>query len=154
MLREGLRISTVAIVMLACALVTAFGTAMIAEMPRVPWIAIGLLVLMAVIVLAIGWPVRRHTHGGKRVESLRAARVLGLAQASALTGAGVAGVYLGPLLRLLPDLGWADSSERALRLGLAVLAALAVVVAGLVVQAWCRVNEDDDEDDVPKAPAT
>lgn len=158
MLRHGLRVSTAALVVLVTALlsgvVASLATRSPADLPRVPWLAIGLLVLMAVVVLVVGWPIRRHTHGEKRVDSLKAARILGLAQASALTGAVIAGVYLGPLLLVLPDLGWSPSAERAVRFGAGTLAALLVVVAGLVVQAWCRVNEDDDEDDVPKAPAT
>ncbi|GAB3110495.1 hypothetical protein GCM10027055_09910 [Janibacter alkaliphilus] len=112
---------------------------------RVTWLAAGLLLAMAVVVLVMGWRMRRHQRGQARVEPLLAARILALAQASALTGAVVGGGYLGQALVLLPDLDFGGRGTIALWDALAGLGGLLVAGAGLIVQSWCRIVEDDDE---------
>lgn len=111
-----------------------------------PWLAAALLAVMAVALLVVAWPMRRYRREGTAVAPLRAARILGLAQAGALTGAVVCGLYLGHALVLLPDLGFGSHAELALRLGAAALAGALVAVAGHVAQGWCRIRDEDRSD--------
>lgn len=113
---------------------------------RVTWLAGGLLLAMAVVVLVSGWRMRGHQRRERLVEPLLAARILSLAQASALTGALVGGGYLGQALVLLPDLDFGGRGGIALGHGLAGLGGALVAVAGLVVQGWCRVVDDEDDE--------
>ena len=111
------------------------------------WAALIVLVFMACGVFFAGLPVRRFLRGRskKTLNPIRAMRTVVLAQASALTGALVAGWYLAQILVLLPV---ADvESRRALMWRLAALAAggVLMVVAGLVVQGMCRVDKDHRE---------
>jgi hypothetical protein len=104
------------------------------------------LVGIAAILLALGWPIRQVVRGkrARRVDPFFAMRVLVFAKASSLTGAlltGAAGGLVAYALTraavpLLPGV-WAD--------GLTLLAALALAVAGLVVENWCRIPPDDRE---------
>lgn len=149
MLRDGLRVSVVAAVAVGAALLSwLIGRIWLdgGNQPwRTSWLAVLLLVAMAATVLAMGRRMWRHRRRGDRVEPLVAARILGLAQASALTGALVGGGYLGQAVALLPDLGFGRRGEIALWHAGAALAGLAVAAAGLLVQSWCRVREDDDQ---------
>lgn len=149
MLDRGLRLSTVAVVLVAAgALSWAFGrwwvTGGHAPM-RVGWLAGVLLVGMGAVVVATGRRMWRMRHGRTHVEPLVAARILGLAQASALTGAVIAGLHAGQALALAPDAGFAGRGELAVKWAVAALGALVLVGAGMLVQSWCRVDDDDDE---------
>ena len=53
---------------------------------------------------------------------------------------------MGQALALLPDVVGSRRTTLLLAL-LAAVAAVAISVAGLVVQRWCRVPPSDDEDD-------
>jgi hypothetical protein len=113
-----------------------------ATLPQASWGAFIVLVFMACGVFFAGLPVRRFLRGRatKTLNPLRAMRTLVLAQASALTGALVTGWYAGQALVLVPDLD--VPSQRSLAFKLAVLAAGGVLmaIAGLAVQAMCRVD--------------
>ncbi|MGL4177631.1 MAG: DUF3180 domain-containing protein [Dermatophilaceae bacterium] len=114
----------------------------------VPPVAAGaLLLLIAAAVLALARQVRRHTRGGTWIEPLRAARTVVLAQAAALTGAAAVGWYTGQLAVVAGDLSLLANRDRLLPLGLHLVAASLLVVAGLVAQHWCRVDRDDNDDD-------
>ncbi len=128
---------------LVALLVTRDGTLL----QRPPWVAGLLLVVMGGLVLWIARPVRHHLRSGRRtsVDALRAARTVVLAQAGALTGAAAAGWYLGQLLALLTDLSLVANRERLLPFGLMTVASLLLAGAGLVAQAWCRIEESDDD---------
>lgn len=155
---RGVRIR---LVLLLGLVVTAFGylglrawTGQGGVLPQASWGALIVLVFMAAGVFFAGLPVRRFLHGRatKPLNPIRAMRTLVLAQASALTGAMVTGWYLAQVLVLLPDFD--IPSRRVLGLTLLALAAGGVLmsVAGLVVQAMCRVDTpdpdaDDDRDD-------
>ncbi|MBD5829720.1 hypothetical protein AWH69_05725 [Janibacter melonis] len=119
---------------------------------QTPWLAAALLVVMALALLVVAWPMRRYRREGTAVAPLRAARILGLAQAGALTGAVVCGLYLGHALVLLPDLGFGSHAELALRLGAAALAGALVAVAGHVAQGWCRIRDEDRSDPAEGSP--
>jgi hypothetical protein len=69
-------------------------------------------------------------------------RTVVLAQASALTGAFVAGWYLAQMLVLLPDLDVASVRSQVWRLVALGVGGVLMVVAGLLVQAMCRVDQD------------
>ncbi len=113
-----------------------------ATLPQASWGAFIVLVFMACGVFFAGLPVRRFLRGRatKTLNPLRAMRTPVLAQASALTGALVTGWYAGQALVLVPDLD--VPSQRSLAFKLAVLAAGGVLmaIAGLAVQAMCRVD--------------
>ncbi|KRE37408.1 hypothetical protein ASG73_06925 [Janibacter sp. Soil728] len=150
MLDRGLRLSTVATVVAAAGVLSwAGGRWWIAggHAPmRVGWLAGVLLLGMGLVVVAAGRRMWRMRRGQGHVEPLVAARVLGLAQASALTGAVIAGLDLGQALALAPDAGFAGRGGLALRWAVGGAGALALVAAGLLVQSWCRLDDDDDED--------
>ena len=69
-------------------------------LPPATWVSSVLLVVTAALVFAAGLPVRRFLQGrrDKTLSPIRAARTLVLAQAAALTGAGVFGFYAAQVL--------------------------------------------------------
>lgn len=81
----------------------------------------------------------------RRIDPLRATRVLALARASAVAGAAMAGAYAAIALLTAPTAYAEPRAERLLLALLAVLAAAALSVTGVVVERWCRVPPDDDE---------
>ncbi|MEW1956383.1 DUF3180 domain-containing protein [Kineococcus sp. NPDC059986] len=115
--------------------------------PDLMWrttVTIGLLVLA---VLGVGWPVKQWVEGDKsrRIDALRAARTAALAKAASVAGALLVGVFLGWGVHYLPTLHIAARrSEAWVAVGDVVVSAL-LVVAGLVVERWCRVPPEDDD---------
>lgn len=104
----------------------------------VPWSVPIILVLTAVTVAWFGWRVRQYVGGkGPRVDLFVAARTALIAQASALTGAALVGVYGAYAAALAPD--WGHPPRRALIVAglVAVVAAGILLVAGLVAERWC-----------------
>jgi Protein of unknown function (DUF3180) len=116
-------------------------------LPASSWVSSVLLAVMAALVFAAGLPVRRFLQGRatKSLSPIRAARTLVLAQAAALTGAGVLGFYVAQLLVVVPDLD--IPSYRALFGRLLGLCAGAVLlsVAGMATQRMCRIPPRDDD---------
>jgi ABC-type branched-subunit amino acid transport system permease subunit len=112
-----------------------------------PWTALGGMLVIALAVLVAGWPVRRWTRGDRshRLDALRAARTVVLAKASAYSGAGLAGFYAAQGVLVLPHLQVEPQQDRLLRAGLAVLCAVVMVAAGLLVERWCRLPDDEDD---------
>lgn len=113
-----------------------------------PWTATAGMLVIAVAVVLAGWPVRRWTRGDRtrHLDALRAARTLVLARASAYSGSALAGFYAAQAVLVLPDL---DVEVRRDRLWMALVAvggAVVMVVAGLVVERWCRLPGGDDDD--------
>jgi hypothetical protein len=148
MLRDG-RGVTIRLVLLLSVVVAGFSYLLLrlwtghgGALPPSSWGGLIVLVFMAFGVFFAGLPVRRFLHGQatKPLNPMRAMRTLVLAQACALTGAVVTGWYVAQVLVLLPDLD--VSSRRTLAVRLAALAAggVLMVVAGLAVQAMCRVG--------------
>lgn len=150
MLRQGLKVSTALLVALAVTVLSwGLGRWWVSggnPALQIGWLAGALLLGMAVVVIVTGARMWRMRHGRTHVEPVVAARVLGLAQASALTGAIMAGVYLGQALVLLPDINFAGRGGLVLRFGFAALGGLVMTIAGLVVQSWCRVGGDDEDE--------
>ncbi len=120
-----------------------------AALPALPLLAgVTLLVLAAAeAVLALGLRARIERRPGTRpVQPLVAARAVALAQASALAGAVMGGLWLGLLGYLLPlraDLAAAAEDTPAAAVGLA--SAVALVAAALWLQHCCRVPPEDDD---------
>lgn len=155
MVRESRGVSIRGLLMLGL-VVTAFAylvlhiwTGQGGALPPASWGSLIVLVFMACGVFFAGLPVRRFLRGQatKPLNPIRAMRTVVLAQAAALTGAVVTGWYVAQVLVLLPDFD--VPSRRTLVLTLAALAAGGVLmaIAGLVVQAMCRVNGDHRDPD-------
>ena len=111
------------------------------------------LVLIAVIVVALALPVRRATRGSekRRVDPFYATRVVLIAKASAVTGAILGGAAAGMLLESLIRPVTAAGTVWG---GVAMLvAAVLVLVAGLIAENWCAVPPEDDDKPATGAPA-
>jgi hypothetical protein len=104
---------------------------------------------MASGVFFAGLPVRRFLRGGstKPLNPIRAMRTLVLAQACALTGAVVTGWYTAQVLLLVPYLDLASRRTLAVRLAALAVGGVLMVIAGLAVQAMCRVGKNDRDQD-------
>lgn len=111
-----------------------------AGLPEVSWLVVLVEVLIAAVVLAMGWQVRQFL-AGKRpdLSPLRAARTAVLGKASCYTGALLLGWYGGQLIAHLTDAGVPGAGARAASAGLAALGALVLAVVGLVVEHFCQV---------------
>ncbi len=150
-MRDGVRLQALALVaVLAGALGFLVGVVVTRDgslLPRTPAVAGILLIVMAGIVLWLARPVRRYLQGRSTVplDPLHAARTVVLAQAAALTGAAAAGWFAGQLLVLLRDLSLVANQERVLPLVLMLLGALALAVAGMVAQHWCRIEPPEED---------
>lgn len=151
MLREGLKRSTVGFVTLIVTVLSwGIGRWWLSggnPALQIGWLAGILLVGMAVIVVVTGSRMWRLRQGRTHVEPVVAARILGLAQASALTGAVMGGAYLGQAIALVPDFEYADRGRLVLRFGLAALGGVLMAAGGLLVQSWCRISDDDEDED-------
>lgn len=112
-----------------------------------PMLPILLLVLAGLLVWA-GTGVRRFTARKRTwVTPLAAMRIAVAARASALVASILAGALLGILVTSLARLGAPQMAANALASGLAALAALAWCAAGLLVERWCIVDGDGDDED-------
>jgi hypothetical protein len=71
----------------------------------------------------------------KPLEAITIARLAALGKASALVGAGVSGAALGLVVHVLPDVGRVDVARTDAVIGVALIAAAAVLaVAGMVLE--------------------
>jgi hypothetical protein len=118
------------------------------------WISAILLVAMAALVVGAGLPVRRFLRGEARkpLSPIRAARTLVLAQAAALTGAGVLGWYAAQLAHAVADLDLSGYRELSLRLLALCVAAAVLTTAGMVTQRMCRVDPPPEDRDQELGP--
>ncbi|HEY7721554.1 MAG TPA: DUF3180 domain-containing protein [Pedococcus sp.] len=117
-------------------------------LPPAPWVSAVLLAVMAALVFAAGLPVRRFLRGQatRPLSPIRAARTVVLAQAAALTGAGVLGFYGAELLIVLPDLDIPSYSALAWRLAALCAGALLLACSGMAVQRMCRIDRGDRDE--------
>jgi cation transporter-like permease len=116
------------------------------------FLPVGLL-LLAAVVIALAWPVRRSVRGKSRsrVDPFAAMRAATLAMASSLLGAMVAGFGAGLLVFLLSRPVTPQVGSVVAMAGL-VASALALVIAALVAEQFCALPKDPD-DRQPDDPA-
>ncbi|MEJ1089422.1 DUF3180 domain-containing protein [Microbacterium sp. Mu-80] len=103
-----------------------------------------LLLLIALAVFLLAWPVRRSTRGGARVDPFRALRAATLARASSLLGAILAGFGGGLLVFLLTRPVPAPVGSVVAMIALVVSAMLLVGVA-LIAEQFCTLPKDSDD---------
>lgn len=118
------------------------------ELPMLPWTAPGVMALLAAAVLASGWPVRQWTNGSRErpLDPLRAARTVVLAKAAQYAGALLSGWYLAQVVVVLPTVDVEPRRNLLVRGLVSLLAAIVVWVVGWLVERWCRVPTDDDDE--------
>ncbi len=99
------------------------------------------LVLIGGVLVALAWPVRRAAAGERRIDPFYALRVVVLAKSSAVAGALLAGASAGVLLYLVTRAVVPLGSSLAA--GGTAVAAVLLLVAGLVAEHWCALPPDD-----------
>ena len=120
----------------------------------IPVLAWLLVLLIAALVLGLGWNVRQYTRGKRPgLDVLVAARTVVLATASAYTGALLTGWYAAQVLVTLADLQFESRRDVAVSAAIAVGAAVVLAVVGLLVERWCEVPPPDEDDDGPGSRA-
>jgi hypothetical protein len=121
------------------------------ELPMLPWSTPGVMGLLAVAVLAAGWPVRRWTRGQRSepLDPLRAARTVVLAKAAQYAGSLLTGWYVGQALVILPSIDVEPRRDMLVRGLVSAVAAVVVWVAGWLVERFCRVDRRDEDDEPP-----
>jgi Protein of unknown function (DUF3180) len=125
-----------------------------ATLPPLTWTAPAGIALIAVVVLATALGLRaRLDQPAKRPHPLSMARMAVLGKASAHVGPIVGGLYAGYLLVLLPGLEISARRDRAVLCLVALLASVALSVAGLLLERACRVPPSSTDDQLPTAPA-
>ncbi len=115
--------------------------------PEISWFTVAVIVLIGALVLAGGWQIRSYRqHKVTRMPSPQLARrTVVSAQASALVGGALAGWYGGHVGVALGNLDSDRLREIALVGTVAALASAGLAAVGLVVQSWCRIDDDEDE---------
>ena len=105
------------------------------------------LIVVAVAVLLLAWPVRRAKldKTAPRVDPFRAMRTAVLARASSILGAAAGGFSAGLLLFVLtrpvaPQVG------SVLVTAVTVGASIALVACALVAESFCSLPKDNDDD--------
>ncbi|MBT0993206.1 DUF3180 family protein [Cellulomonas sp. DKR-3] len=115
--------------------------------PEVPWLVAAVEVVIAAVVLSLGWAVRQFLRGKRpNLDPIRAARTAVLAKASCYTGALLTGWYAGQTIVLVTDLQTVGNGGRALSAGAAAVGAVVLAVVGLVVEGFCRIPPPEDEE--------
>ncbi|MCM1013616.1 MULTISPECIES: DUF3180 domain-containing protein [unclassified Brevibacterium] len=113
-------------------------------LPGQPWLPIIGMLILAVVLLVLGYPIKRWNEGDRtrEIDPLRAARVAVMAKASALTGAGLAGWYLGNAAYFFFS---APGIRNDLAAGMlfAALAAAALMIVGIIVEIFCTLPPQD-----------
>ena len=108
--------------------------------PEVPWTAPIGLILAAALVGALAYLTHQRIQVRReRIEPSRAVAFLVLGKASALAGALVAGGYFGFALMFLGRLDADAPRERVIRSAVAIVAGIALCIAGLLLERACKV---------------
>lgn len=116
-----------------------------ASLPTVPWLVVAVELVIAGVVLSMGWAVRQFLRGRRpTLNPIRAARTAVLAKASCYTGALLAGWYGGQVLTVLRETGGSEQLTRAAAAGAATVGALVLAAVGLVVEWFCQVPPPED----------
>jgi ABC-type Fe3+-siderophore transport system permease subunit len=135
-------------------LVVLVANAMDVTPPLVPWTAPIALVLVAVLVGVLAYTTHQRIQVRREhVPPERAVSFLVLGKASALAGAVVAGGYLAFALTFVTRVDAEGPRERVVRSAVAVVAGVALSVAGLLLERSCKVPGVDDDDSDEETPA-
>ena len=113
--------------------------------PPQSYLAAVAILVVAAVVLVLGWEVRRSVRGERTppMNPLAAARVAVLSKAAVYGGAVLTGWYAALGLSVLDD-ATGVRRERLLASAAAAVASAVLLVAGLLAQRWCRLPPDDD----------
>lgn len=120
--------------------------------PTIPWTSVLALVFAAAALGGIAGQTWHQLQRKRRwIDPNRAVNFLVLAKASVLVGAAVAGVYAGYGLQYVDALGYDAPTQRVIRAGVAVVAGVLIVVAGLLLERACIVpglgkGEEEEEE--------
>jgi hypothetical protein len=110
----------------------------------VPWTVPPVLLAAGALALRLGWRVKQFVDGKRpSLDPLQAARTAMFAQASAYTGAALAGAYLGYAVALLPDWSHPPRREVIIAALIAMAAATLLCAAGWLAEHWCAAGGDD-----------
>ncbi len=124
--------------------------------PQVPWTAPVGLILITVLVAVLAYTTHQRIQVRReRVEPQRAVAFLVFGKASALAGAIVAGGYLGFALMFVARFEAEAPRDRVIRSAIAVVAGIALSIAGLRLERACKVpgpDDDDADDDYQDGP--
>lgn len=116
--------------------------------PLVPWTTPVVLLLITALVGALAYTTHQQLQVRRqRMLPERAVALLVLGKASALAGAVVAGGYFAYALMFLARFDAEAPRDRVIRSAVAVVAGLALIVAGLRLERACKVPGLDDEDE-------
>jgi hypothetical protein len=120
------------------------------DVPPVPWLVSAVMLVIAAVVLVMGWQVRQFLRGKRpTLDPIRAARTAVLAKAAGFAGSLLAGWYLSQVLIVLGDLAISARRDRAATAVVATAAAVLLAVAGLVVEWFCRVPPPPEPEPEP-----
>lgn len=116
--------------------------------PQVPWTSpVGLVLISALVGVLAYTTHQRLQVRRERMLPERAVAFLLLGKASALAGAVVAGGYLTYALMFVSRFEAEAPRERVLRSAVAVVAGIALSIAGLLLERACKVPGSSDGDD-------
>ncbi|MGN6414500.1 DUF3180 domain-containing protein [Flexivirga sp.] len=118
-------------------------------LPHMSWFLLVTLVLLSFAVLSARWEVRAYLHGTstRPPSPQKARRALVAAQAWVLAGAMFAGWFGAFALTELGRLDAGSALGGMIQAIVLFVGSVLAVVVGLVVQGWCRIPQDKDDDD-------
>ncbi|WP_159448796.1 DUF3180 domain-containing protein [Demequina sp. NBRC 110053] len=121
----------------------------------VPWSFDVVCLAAGALALWLGWQVRQYLRGKRpSLDGLRAARTVAYAQACAYVGAIIAGACGGYALGLLESWGHGPRRDVIISGLIAAACAVGMMVAGIVVERWCRHGGDlEDAESAEPQPA-
>lgn len=113
-------------------------------LPGIPWQAILGMLLLSIVLVAVGWPIKRWNDGDRTrdIDPLLCARVAMMAKAAAIAGAALTGWYVGAAVYYFISAGGIRASAGVGMLVPIATAALLMIV-GLVVEHFCTLPPDD-----------
>lgn len=115
--------------------------------PTFPWATVAALLVLAAVVLAMGWRVRAHVRDprGRPIDPIFASRVAVLAQACALFGALAAGWGAGLLVNELALLRYRDATGSLGMTAADLVTGVVLCTAGCLAEHWCKRPPEDSE---------
>lgn len=102
---------------------------------------------VVVVLLGLGLRVRRDRTRpvAARMNPVAAAQTVVLAQAGAYASAVIMGWHVGVVVHRVPLTGWGSVGEAVTM----IATGLALLVIGCVVEQWCRITDNGDDDGSP-----